>query len=176
MRISHVFCLLSPEYAGNNHSVILSGATPISEAQGALYARFSQMRLSWSLPAPQHMRNWSWPQKRQTFTFISTAGLSNPDILKYPHHRQVCIWQTCGGGRRLLASKPTCLLVALGFFSILVCIPHTQMKHSRTRTPEWPLTATVLMKPLSCSQSQRGKRIFMISLWKKIADWIAQVG
>lgn len=92
----------------------------------------------WNLPDSEHLWNLSSLPKWQTLTFIARADLSNLDITKCPHHRQASVWQTCGGGRRLLPSKPTCPLVALTF-SILVCIPHTQMKCYKSKTPEWHL-------------------------------------
>lgn len=103
----------------------------------------------WNRPDSEHLWNLSSLPKWQAFTFIARADLSNFDITKHPHHRQASVWQTsvwqtCGGGRRLLPSKPTRPLVAL-IFSTLVCIPHTQTKCCESKTPEWPLTATVPM-------------------------------
>lgn len=70
----------------------------------------------WNLPDSEHLWDISLLPKRQAFTFIARADLSNLDITKCPHCRQAGLWQNGAGGQRLLLSKPTCLLAALVFF------------------------------------------------------------
>lgn len=159
----NALCLLSPEYAGKN--------SPFEWRNS--YFRITKILVCLTFTnnarmEPPTLRPLVKSIITTKITNLHRANLMNLDITTYPHHSQGSICrQTCGGGGRLLTSKPTCLNVALVYFHTCLYSSHKNemLWNQNTRMTSHCYISCVTTELLSELEGE--EMVSVIPIWKK---------